>query len=473
MTPSFADFTASLPTDPAQLARGLIGKELHVGNVPMLYADYIASGRALAQVEDFMRDQVLPYYANTHTEDSLCGAVMTQMREAARAQIAKSCGAGSEHAVVFTGSGATSAVNRLVHLLGARRRWRRRVTVLIGPYEHHSNILPWREAGADVREVPEAPGGGVDLDALEALLGRARGPVIGAFSAMSNVSGQLSDVEEVTRRIKRVGGLVVWDYAGGGPYLPIQMSPAPDAQIDAIVLSPHKFVGGPGASGAMIVRQDAVKSAIPSQPGGGTVWFVSSQGQDYLSDISAREEGGTPNVVGDIRAGMVFAVKDALGADWIYRRNLELTERLQQAFVNVPRLMLLGAEGRNRMPILSFRVRRGDDFHNFRLATRVLSDHFGIQARGGCACAGPYVLRLLGVNARGAAQMRARLARGEMAFKPGFVRLNLSHLMSEDDIERVISAVKALPETLDNCADAYLCDDKGAYRPKSELMAAQ
>lgn len=454
MIPDFADFRASLPQDPALIAQGLIGKGLRYdrgyGAVEMVYADYIASGRALSFVEDFIRDRVLPFYANSHTEDSLCGGAITALREAARAEILRLCGGGSEHAAIFAGAGATAGINRLVHLLDAAR-----AVVLIGPYEHHSNILPWREAGAEVVEIAEALGGGVDLAALEAALAAAHGPVIGAFSAMSNVSGRLTDVVAVTQALKRAGALAVWDYAGAGPYLPIAMTPAPDAPIDAIVLSPHKFPGGPGASGVMVLRRDAVRCTRPSFPGGGTVRFVSSAGQDYHRCVELREEGGTPNVLGDIRAGMVLAVKEAMGVDWIAARNADLAARLWRVLAETPRLAPMGAGASGQVPVLSFRVRCGDGFYNYKLATTLLSDQFGVQARGGCACAGPYVFRLAGMGAALTEEVRGEIAADNFARKPGFVRLNLSCLMSEAEVKTVLAALRALPEALDAAAKDY------------------
>lgn len=476
MTTRFADFAATLPNDPMELAKGLMGKDVVIdgpeGAHAMVYADYVASGRPLAQVEDFVRDRVLPYYANSHTEDSCCGSVITCLREDARAQIATSCNATDDHAVIFAGSGATAGINKLIHLFRIRHRWfETPVTVLTGPYEHHSNILPWREAGARVIEVPEAAEGGVDLAALDRLIAGARGRLVGAFSAMSNVSGLLSDVTEITRRIKRAGGLMVWDYAGGAPYLPVNMTPAPDAAIDAVVVSPHKFIGGPAASGVVILRRDAVRAERPSVPGGGTVRFVSGAGQDYHRSLELREEGGTPNVLGDIRAGLVFAVKDAIGADWIAQRNAALWRKLAETVDQIDRIVPMGRTDLNRVPVLSFRVRHGDGFHNYKFATTVLSDYFGVQARGGCACAGPYVFRLAGMDAAVTNEVRQEIERDDFSRKPGFIRLNLSYLMTDAEVETVLEALRALPEALDRAEPHYARESAaGSFQ---RVMAAE
>lgn len=438
--------------DPLQNIRaGIIGRDALIdtpqGRKPLIYADFVASGRALRQVEETVMQEVLPWYANSHTEDSHCGAYMTALRRVARAEVARSCGADDDHAVIFTGSGATAGLNRLVHLLGLDRAIAQGhgATVLTGPYEHHSNILPWRESGAQVIEIPEAETGGPDLIALDAALAAARGLVIGTFSAASNVTGLLTDVAEVTRRLKAAGALAVWDYAGGGPYLPITMSPAPDAPIDAIALSPHKFVGGPGASGVLILRRDAVATAVPTCPGGGSVRFVSPWGHDYAQDVEEREEAGTPNILGDIRAALALSVKDAAGPDRIARIEHRHAARALTALRDMPGITLLGHATAARLPILSFRVHGPAGDIDPNAATRLLSDHFGLQARGGCACAGPYGHRLLGIDADSSARMRDRMLAGDTTARPGFVRVGLNYLFDDAECAVILDAIRALP----------------------------
>ncbi len=440
------------PDIAAALAEGLIGKDAVIdgpcGPKPLVYADYVASGRALMQVERFILEHVLPYYANSHTEASYCGGFITRLRREARATIGRCCGAGDEHAVIFAGSGATMGINRLVHLLGvpAALAAGRKVRVVIGPYEHHSNILPWRECGAELISVAESAQGGPDLAELDAALQAPAGTlVICALSAASNVTGIVADVAAITRRVKQTGAKMVWDYAGGAPYLDIRMSPAADAPIDAIVFSPHKFIGGPGASGILIVRRDAVVPTTPTYPGGGTVKFVSPTGHDYSGSLEAREEAGTPNVVGDIRAALVLLVKDALGAEFMQRRNAELVRRAFARWQGAPRLELLGSLDANRLPIFSFRVRNGrGGFVHQQLVTRMLSDRFGIQARGGCACAGPYVHHLLEIDEAASAQMRQAILDGREIEKPGFIRLNLSVLLADAKADFILDSVLAL-----------------------------
>ncbi|WFS04022.1 aminotransferase class V-fold PLP-dependent enzyme [Rhizobium tumorigenes] len=436
----------------AALRDGLIGAKAKVdgpfGPKPLVYADYVASGRALRQVEDFILEEVLPYYANSHTEASYCGGMMTRLRREARSVIAACCEATRDHAVIFAGSGATAGLNRLVNLLGvtAAVASGQRVCIVIGPYEHHSNILPWRESGAEVIEIAEGPDGGPDPILLqEALAGITADLIVCTFSAASNVTGIQTDIAAITRVAKAAGARVVWDYAGAGPYLPISMTPEQGADIDAIVVSPHKFLGGPGASGVLIVRHDAVTTRKPSWPGGGTVKFVSPTGHDYSDSLEAREEAGTPNVIGDIRAALAFLVKEAIGADEMQRMNDAFTERAFAAWQDVPEIELLGSTEMARLPIFSFRIRDGKGgYVHQQLVTRMLSDRFGIQARGGCACAGPYVHRLLAIDAEASERMRQAILDGREIEKPGFTRLNLSVLLSDEKIAFILASVAQL-----------------------------
>ena len=433
---------------------GLIGEGVELPNSNgkhLVYADYIASGRALKQVEDFIAENVLPFYANTHSDTSFCGIHTTALREEARATIARLAGADDECSVIFAGSGATAGLNRLVELLGVSDAIQRdeRPVVFIGPYEHHSDILPWRESGAIVVNIPEAPEGGPDLAELEkALIAHKHRPLkIGAFSAASNVSGILTDTGSVTRLLKAHGALSVWDYAGAAPYVPISMTASGSALIDAIVLSPHKFPGGPGASGILIVRNNAVRLERPTWPGGGTVSFVSAWNHDYVDDLVGREEAGTPNIVGDIRAGLVFLVKEMIGQDFIKLRDEQLNQRALALWQRNPNLVLLGADKPNRLPFFSFLVKDGKGgFVDPLLVARQLSDRYGIQSRGGCSCAGIYGHQLLAINHDHSNQLRTAILAGDESQKPGWTRLNLSYLMSDTTADFIVKSVDELAQ---------------------------
>lgn len=378
-----------------------------------------------------------------------------------------SCRGDDRHAVVFTGSGATGGLNRLVGLLGVDKppQSKSRPVVLIGPYEHHSNILPWRDSGAEIIEISEASEGGPDLEVLEEALAACAGRLtVGTFSAASNVTGIVTDVQKVTKILKSHGAISVWDYAGGGPYLPIDMGVDTDAEIDAIVISPHKFIGGPGASGVMIIRKDIVVRKTPTLPGGGTVSFVSPWAHDYSPDVTAREEAGTPNVIGDLRAALCFLVKDAIGHEVMSQKLEGFRQRALATWVNTPGLQIMGNQNaRHVLPIFSFRVvdPNGGHIHQ-QLFTRMLSDLHGVQARGGCACAGPYAHRLLGINPTKSEELRRAIHEGREIEKPGWTRLGFSVLMTDKKVEKIIEAVDHLVKNPNSNCAAYQVDESTA-----------
>jgi selenocysteine lyase/cysteine desulfurase len=456
------------------LAAGIIGKDAMVegplGPQPLLYADYAASGRAHRLVEDFVLEHVLPVYANPHTQASHCGRAINALRRAARAEVARFCEADGSDAVIFAGSGATAGIQKLVRLLGADTRDARgrRALVLLGPYEHHSNLLPWRESGAEVIELPEDASGGPDRAALAQVLAQAQGrKIIAAFSAGSNVTGALTDIAAVSRMVQAAGGKVVWDHAGAAPYAPVTMRPAGDVHVDALVFSPHKLLGGPASSGVLVVRRAAAVLDKPSAPGGGTVGFVSPQGQDYLADLAAREEAGTPNVIGDIRTALAVIMRTAMAEAGMDARAAAMCRAAVARWRAHPRIEVLGRAMDAQLPIVSFRLRdaAGALVHH-QLVTRILSDCFGIQARGGCACAGPYVHRLLGLDEAASSAIHAALRAGQELEKPGFVRVNFSGLMSDAECERLIAAVEQVADDAARLERHFVADPATAvFRP--------
>ena len=425
------------------------------------YADYTASGRSLSFIEDFIRETVLPLYANTHTESSGTGLQTTRFREDARAIIRDAVGATpDDHAVIFCGSGSTGAIDKLIDCLelrlpaGLDERYglesqipdRDRPVVFIGPYEHHSNELPWRESIAELVRVPEDHDGRIDLDALEgALIEHAERPVkIGSFSAASNVTGIISDVSAISALLHRHDALSFWDYAAAAPYVAIEMTPRDgDAlgYLDAVFISPHKFVGGPGTPGVLVARRDLFHNPVPSVPGGGTVAYVNPTEHRYLDDIERREEGGTPAIVESIRAGLVFQLKEAVGVEAIREREEAFTHTAMHRWEANPNIEILGNHDLPRLSIVSFVVRHRDRYlhHNFVVA--LLNDLFGIQSRGGCSCAGPYGHRLLGIDLERSRGFEREIARGCEGIKPGWVRVSFNYFLTQAVFEYVLDAV--------------------------------
>jgi selenocysteine lyase/cysteine desulfurase len=430
------------------------------GKKPLIYADYTASGRSLGFIEDYIRDQVLSCYANTHTETTFTGARTSALRESARQMIRRAVNGTADDKVIFCGAGATAAINKLIDVLNLRlpadldRRCclaaslpeAERPVVFIGPYEHHSNELPWRESIAHLEVIPLDAAGGIDLMALEQALIRhqQRGLLIGSFSAASNVTGIKSDVAAVTALLKRYGALACWDYAAAGPYVRIDMNAA--QPLDAVFLSPHKFVGGPGTPGVLIAKRRLFRNRVPAVVGGGTVSYVTPEDHVYVTDIERREEGGTPAIVESIRAGLVFSLQQQVGIDVIQAREQAMAETVMQRLQACANIDVLGSAVAHRLPIFSLRFWHGERELHYGFVVSLLNDLFGIQARGGCSCAGPYAHSLLGMDMAYSKRVEAAVTSGAGLMRPGWVRLNFNYFIDTDELEYLLRALELVAE---------------------------
>jgi selenocysteine lyase/cysteine desulfurase len=301
---------------------------------------------------------------------------------------------------------------------------------------------------ADVVVIGEDAGGHVDLDHLEAALEthRERPLKIGSFSAASNVTGILTDTRAVSALLHRHGALLVWDYAAAAPYAPIDMNPRGREdeclEKDAIFLSPHKFVGGPGTPGVLIVKRHHLKNRVPVVPGGGTVSYVNPQEHRYLTDPVHREEGGTPDIVGAIRAGLVFGLKETVGSERIVEHEKALARRAIGRLSRNPKIKILGNQSADRLPIISFLVRHGERYLHHEFVVALLNDLFGVQTRGGCSCASPYGHRLLEIDLATSKEYEKQILAGYEIVKPGWTRFGLNYFNTDDEVDLILGAIE-------------------------------
>ncbi|MDW7669135.1 MAG: aminotransferase class V-fold PLP-dependent enzyme [Bacillota bacterium] len=441
------------------------------------YADYTASGRALKFIEKYLLE-IQKFYANTHTEDDITGEVMTNLLHESEKIVKKELNASRNCYVIEAGSGATGAVLRLSEILGlyfapaTRERFKNLIdnsklnsenkkniyeelkkelhdngpVVFIGPYEHHSNILMWRESIAEVVEIKLNKEGYLDLEDLEIKVkdekysNRAK---IGSFSAASNVTGIKTDVYKVADILHENNGIACFDYAASAPYVKIDMNPETGSYLDAVFFSPHKFIGGPGACGILVINSKIYDNTIPpTTAGGGTVDYVSELGQDYYKNPEEREKAGTPGIIQAIKASLVIELKNKIGIEKIEELEYLYIKKFMDRFKDNKNLIILGPKDPDkRVSIISFMVEyKGKHLHP-RFVTRLLNDLFGIQSRAGCACAGPYGHRLLGIDSKKSEIFRKIIQKDIHSLKPGWTRINLHYTMTEEEVEFLIDAV--------------------------------
>ncbi len=460
--------------DPGYLRQQIVGVdstfETPFGERLMVYCDYTASGRCLRFVESYLQS-LQRVYANTHTEDDITGRSMSQLLHEAEEAIKTSVNAGPMGRIIACGTGATGAIDKLQQIIGvtlapATRRnlgellddevlAATQPVVFIGPYEHHSNELSWRQSLATTVQVRLDSSGHLDLEHLEALLQDPRfsgRKLIGSFSAASNVTGIKTDVPKVASLLHRYGALACFDYAACAPYVDIDMNPKPraageDPSIDAVFISPHKFLGGPGSSGVLVFNERIYdRSLPPSVSAGGTVDYVGMTDQDFISRIEEREKAGTPGVLQTLKAGLVFQIKDAVGVETIARREHDYTCRALSSWADNENIEVLGnPDPCCRVGIISFNIKdaSGKYLHH-KFLTVLLNDLFGIQSRAGCSCAGPYGHRLLDIDDETSEKYRAAVQQGHCGLKPGWCRIGLHWVMDDAEVNYVIDAVHFL-----------------------------
>jgi selenocysteine lyase/cysteine desulfurase len=421
----------------------------------MIYADWIASGRLYGPIEKQILEYFGPFTANTHTETSEAGTRMTLAYHRAHQIIKEHVHAGPDDVIITSGFGMTGVINKFQRILGLKANSRcgscpqdlppqDRPVVFITHMEHHSNHTSWYETIADVVPVPPGPDMLVDLDELRKTLDlyKERKFKIGSFTACSNVTGIRTPHHKMARIMHEAGGVCFVDFAASAPYADMDMHPCdPLEKLDAIFFSPHKFLGGPGTSGVLIFDRALYHCDAPDQPGGGTVDWTNPWGMyKYIDDIELREDGGTPGFLLAMRAALAVRLKEQMGTAAIAAREDELVRKAFAGLRPIPGLHILADKIEERIGCISFYI---DGIH-YNLLVKLLSDRFGVQVRGGCACAGTYGHFLLNVSFEQSQAITDKINHGDLSEKPGWVRLSLHPTMADAELDQILEAVAAI-----------------------------
>ena len=435
------------------------------GRKNILYADWIASGRLYAPIEEKLARDLGPYVANTHTETSYTGALMTQAYARARRLIKQHLNASAEDVLIMTGTGMTGAVVKLQRILGLKvpEQFNDRLqldpalrpVVFVSHMEHHSNHTSWLETICEVVQIQAQEDGLPDLAHLRRLLKEYehRPLKIASITSCSNVTGIFTPYREVAALMHAAEGLCFVDFACSGPYVDIDMHPPKeDERLDAIFFSPHKFLGGPGTPGVLVFHRSLYKLKVPDQPGGGTVtWTNPWGGHHYFDDIEVREDGGTPGFLQTIKAALAIQLKEEMGTEAIAAREKELLSYTFKRLEPLENLHVLAGQHRDRLGVLSFYI---EDCH-YNLVVSLLNDLYGIQTRGGCSCAGTYGHYLLHVDPRRSAEITNRIDAGDLSQKPGWVRLSIHPVFSNAEMKYICDALEHIARHWRDYRDQY------------------
>jgi selenocysteine lyase/cysteine desulfurase len=417
----------------------------------IIYADWIASGRLYKPIEDKISKDIGPFVANTHTETSVTGSAMTLAYINARSLIKKHVNANEEDVLINVGTGMTGAINKFQRILGLKLSENlkehtvvpeaTKPVVFISHMEHHSNQTSWLETISKVIVIPSNEKGLICLDSFQKLLEEYEHvPIkIASVTACSNVTGIITEYQEVAKLIHKYKGLCFVDYACSAPYVDIDMHPKDsEAYLDAIFFSPHKFLGGPGASGVLIFNKKLYKNMIPDNPGGGTVAYTNPWGDhDFVDDIETREDGGTPGFLQTIKTALAIQLKEKMGTPQIQEQEHILIQRLFDKLLTLPNLHILAEEHQDRLGVFSFYI---DNAH-YNLIVKLLNDRFGIQTRGGCSCAGTYGHYLLNVDVNTSRAIEQKILEGCLLERPGWVRLSVHPTMTLKEIDFICKAI--------------------------------
>lgn len=438
------------------------------GRRRIVYTDWTASGRLFRPIEEKLLNEFGPFVANTHTETTVSGTAMTMAYHKARHIIKEHVNASADDVLIMDGSGMTGVINKFQRILGLKMPENlrafadipkeKRPVVFITHMEHHSNQTSWLETIADVIVVPACPQGLICMETFEKLVSEHsdRTLKIASVTSCSNVTGISTPYYKIAKLMHRSGGVCFVDFACSGPYVNIDMHPEDaESYLDAIFLSPHKFLGGPGTSGVLVFNSKLYKNMVPDHPGGGTVSWTNPWGEHkYIDNIEEREDGGTPGFLQTIKTALAIRLKEKMGVPNILEREHEIVDFVFSQMEKIPNLTILAGQHKDRLGVFSFYI---DGLH-FNLGVKLLNDRFGIQTRGGCSCAGTYGHYLLHVDQEQSHYLTDKITKGELIEKPGWIRMSIHPTTTDAEIQYVCESIASLAENFQSWSSDYQYD---------------
>jgi selenocysteine lyase/cysteine desulfurase len=453
-----------------QYRKNIIGIETSFetpfGKKNIIYADWIASGRLYKPIEEKLCNTFGPFVANTHSESSVTGTTMTFAYHQAHKILKDHVNAGKDDVIITAGSGMTTVICKFQRLLGLKIPEQLvdyvslpeelKPVVFTTHMEHHSNQTTWIETIADVVVINPNDDGLVDINDFKIKLEKYKNRKlkIGAFTAASNVTGIETDYYNLSKLIHQYGGYSFIDFACAAPYVKIDMHPSdPEAKLDAIFFSPHKFLGGPGTPGVLVFDSKLYHNKVPDMPGGGTVDWTNPWGQHkFVANIEAREDGGTPAFLQTIKAALCIKLKEEMNVAKIRARENELVKIALDGLKKIPTLHLLAGNIEHRLGAISFYI---ENIH-YNLIVKLLNDRFGVQVRGGCSCAGTYGHYLLHVDPNRSKIITDKIDQGDLSEKPGWVRMSIHPTMNDEELITVLNGIAEIVENIDEWSKDYI-----------------
>jgi len=438
------------------------------GDQKIVYTDWTASGRLYRPIEEKLINEFGPYVANTHTETSVTGSVMTKAYHKAREIIKKHVNASENDVLIMQGSGMTGMINKFQRILGLRisdnlKNYTKvpdalKPIVFITHMEHHSNQTSWLETIADVEIIQPNSEGVFCISNFKKALQRhaSRKIKIASITACSNVTGIQPEIYKIAETIHAYDGVCFVDFACSAPYVEIDMHKNDTAYFDAIFFSPHKFLGGPATSGVLVFNKNLYTNQTPDNPGGGTVDWTNPWGEHmYVNDIETREDGGTPAFLQAIKVALAVQLKEEMGVVNIQKREHEINAQIFEKLGKIENIHILASQHTERLGVFSFYI---DELH-FNLGVKILNDRFGIQTRGGCSCAGTYGHYLLHVDKNESNELVDKISDGCLIDKPGWIRMSIHPTMTNAEVNFVCDSIISLANQYPDWRNDYYYEE--------------